>query len=85
MGEALDDEQRASENMHQQLRAELTRLDTQEENLLDLVADGQMTSPKAKARLTHIHQTGTGASTARHHLPGFGSRCGSLGISTDPA
>jgi site-specific DNA recombinase len=56
MHEALADEERVRDLLHQQLNTELARLDTQEENLLDLVADGNVTSPKAKARLAAIHQ-----------------------------
>jgi site-specific DNA recombinase len=56
MHEALADEERVGKLLHQQLNTELARLDTQEENLLDLVADGAVTSPKAKTRLAKIHQ-----------------------------
>ncbi len=56
MSELLDEESAAIKLLHQQLNAELTRLDTQEENLLDLVADGQLGSVKAKQRLTLIQR-----------------------------
>jgi site-specific DNA recombinase len=56
MHEALADEQRTTEIFKQQLTAELTRLDTQDENLLDFVANGEMATSKVKVRLGRIHQ-----------------------------
>ena len=51
MHETLDEEERTCKLVHQQLTAQLARLDTQEENLLDLVADGEESSVKVKERL----------------------------------
>jgi site-specific DNA recombinase len=48
------DEKRSAEILHEQLKTELARLESQEENLLDLVADGAMASPKAKHRLAQL-------------------------------
>jgi site-specific DNA recombinase len=54
--ETLDDEEKASKLLHQQLTAALLRLDTQEENLIDLAADGNLSSNKAKQRLAEIRR-----------------------------
>jgi site-specific DNA recombinase len=57
MSETLADEEQSTKLLHRQLTAELLRLDTKEENLLDLVADGELSSSKIKKRLSEIsHQ-----------------------------
>ncbi|MEA3078206.1 MAG: site-specific recombinase [Actinomycetota bacterium] len=55
--EALGDEQQASKLLRRQLTKELATLDRQEENLLDLVADGELVTDKAKARLRKLRAT----------------------------
>ncbi len=54
MQEALDEEEASCKLLHQQLNTELLRLDRQEENLLDLVADGGESADKVKRRLNAI-------------------------------
>jgi hypothetical protein len=54
MEKALEEEELSAKLLHQQLSAEIVRLDHQEENLLDLVADGHETSAKVKQRLNAI-------------------------------
>ena len=49
--DVLDDEEKASKLRHEQLTAELLRLDRQEENLIDLAADGNLPTAKVKQRL----------------------------------
>ena len=56
MHETLDEEERTCKLVHQQLTAQLARLDTQEENLLDLVANGGESSTKIKQRLNVIQR-----------------------------
>jgi hypothetical protein len=56
MHETLEEEEKASKLLHEQLTSKLLRLDTQEENLLDLAADGEMTSAKVKQRLGSIRR-----------------------------
>jgi DNA invertase Pin-like site-specific DNA recombinase len=56
MRETLDEEERTCKLVHQQLSAQLARLDTQEENLLDLVANGGESSAKVKQRLNVIQR-----------------------------
>jgi site-specific DNA recombinase len=56
MHETLDEEERTCKLVHQQLTAQLARLDTQEENLLDLVASGGESSSKIKQRLNVIQR-----------------------------
>ena len=56
MHETLDEEERTCKLVHQQLTAQLARLDTQEENLLDLVANGGESSSKIKQRLNVIQR-----------------------------
>ncbi len=56
MRETLDEEERTCKLVHQQLSAQLARLDTQEENLLDLVANGAESSAKVKQRLNVIQR-----------------------------
>jgi site-specific DNA recombinase len=51
MHETLEEVERSHKLRHEQLTAELLRLDRQEENLLDLVADGEESSVKVKERL----------------------------------
>ena len=52
--ETLENEERSSKLRHQQLTTELLRLDRQEENLLDLAADGGLPTVKVKQRLGAI-------------------------------
>jgi site-specific DNA recombinase len=54
LDETLSEKEHATTLLHEQLSAELIRLDTQEENLLDLVADGRGDSDKVKSRLRDI-------------------------------
>jgi hypothetical protein len=54
MHETLDEEEHASKLLHQQLTSQLARLDTQEENLIELAADGEIPSTKIKQRLRDI-------------------------------
>ena len=54
MREALEEEEKASKLLHRQLTSELLKLDRQEENLLDLLADGTESSTKIKQRLNAI-------------------------------
>ncbi len=56
MQEALDEEEASCKLLHQQLQTELDRLDRQEENLLDFVADGDDSSAKARQRLNAIQR-----------------------------
>jgi site-specific DNA recombinase len=52
----LAEERAAAKLLHEQLGKELVRLDTQEENLVDLVADGNLPSTKVKKRLGLIQR-----------------------------
>jgi site-specific DNA recombinase len=54
MYDTLEDEERASQLLHEQLTSELVRLNAQEENLIDLAADGNLPSTKVKQRLAGI-------------------------------
>src|SRR5665213_2895528 len=54
--EILDDEEEATKLLHQQLTRQLSRLDSQEENLVDLAADGDLASAKVKQRLGEIRK-----------------------------
>jgi site-specific DNA recombinase len=56
MHETLEEDEKASKLLHDQLTSKLRRLDTQEENLLDLAADGEMTSAKVNQRLGSIRR-----------------------------
>ena len=56
MHETLEEEERASKLRHEQLTQKLLRLDRQEENLLDLVADGEESSVKVRERLRGIQR-----------------------------
>jgi len=56
MHEFLDEEEHASKLLQQQLTSQLVRLDTQEDNLIELVADGQISSAKIKQRLAGIQR-----------------------------
>ena len=52
--ETLADEEVASDLLRKHLRKELDRIDRQEENLLDLAADGTLASAKVRSRLTDL-------------------------------
>jgi hypothetical protein len=52
--ETLADEEVASDLLRTHLQKELDRIDRQEENLLDLAADGMLASPKVRSRLTDL-------------------------------
>ena len=54
LDETLKDVGSATKLRHDQLRSELRKLDHQEENLLDLAADGNLASSKIRARLLDI-------------------------------
>jgi site-specific DNA recombinase len=54
--ETVEDEASASALLKQHLTAELARLDTQEEHLLDLVEGGDLPSGKVRERLNRIKQ-----------------------------
>jgi hypothetical protein len=54
VAETLEDTHRAEKLQHERIARELARLDTQEENLLDLAADGSLAAEKIKARLKAI-------------------------------
>jgi site-specific DNA recombinase len=54
MRETLDEEEQSAKLLHEQLTSKMVRLEIQEENLLDLAADGEMTSAKVKQRLGAI-------------------------------
>ena len=54
LADVLDDEQRTARLLRQQLETQLNRLDRQEENLLDLAADGDLPKSKIKVRLRKI-------------------------------
>lgn len=54
--EAVADEQQAAKLLRQQLSRELAKCNRQEENLLDLVADGELVSDKARQRLRKVRE-----------------------------
>ncbi|MFV2195049.1 recombinase family protein [Nocardiopsis sp. LOL_012] len=54
LASTIDEEQASTQLLHQQLTKELQTLDTKEENLLDLAADGELPQGKIKARLKDI-------------------------------
>ena len=54
MREALDERQKAEQLLARQLKAELGRLDKQEENLIDLAAEGGMAVAKVRQRLAEL-------------------------------
>lgn len=54
LDETLHDAAGATRTRHDQLRSELRKLDHQEENLLDLAADGSLASSKVRARLLDL-------------------------------
>jgi hypothetical protein len=56
MIETMNEEKKAGRLLNEQLRAEINRLDTQEENLLDLAADGGLATDKVKQRLAVIQR-----------------------------
>ncbi len=59
MYETLADDQQADRLLHQQIQAQLDRLDTQESNLIDLVADGLAAKQKVQSKLFEIEQERT--------------------------
>lgn len=61
---ALDDANRSFNLRRQQLARELMRLERQEENLLDLAADGDLTSAKVRQRLNKINEQRAAAQAA---------------------
>jgi site-specific DNA recombinase len=54
MRDALDERQKAEKTLARQLKAELRKLDKQEENLIDLAAEGGMAVAKVRQRLAEI-------------------------------
>ncbi len=54
IAEVMADDNQAEELHRAQLQTELNRLDRQEENLLDLAAEGEVPAPKVRARLNAI-------------------------------
>jgi site-specific DNA recombinase len=54
MRDALDERQKAEKLLARQLKVELSRLDKQEENLIDLAAEGGMAVTKVRQRLAEI-------------------------------
>jgi hypothetical protein len=54
--ETLDEQERSTRLMQKRLTTELQRLDKQEENLLDLAADGGLAADKIKVRLGAIQR-----------------------------
>jgi hypothetical protein len=56
IGETLEDANRAEKLQHERVARELSRLDTQEENLLDLAAEGSLAATKIRARLKVIKE-----------------------------
>jgi len=56
MDEAVSDQDEAQRLLKQQLDEQIDRLDTQEENLIDLAADGELPHDKIKARLFKIQR-----------------------------
>ncbi len=56
MIELMREEKKASTLLSQQLRAEIDRLNTQEENLIDLAADGELATDKVKQRLAVVQR-----------------------------
>lgn len=56
VSQAVEDESSATRLLKEHLEKEVARLDLQEENLLDLVADGDVTSGKARERIARIRR-----------------------------
>ncbi len=54
IAETLADEETASDLLRRQLQTELERIDKQEENLLDLAAEGELATPKVRRRLNDL-------------------------------
>ena len=54
MRDALDERQKSEKLLARQLKAELGRLDKQEENLIDLAAEGGMAVAKVRQRLAEL-------------------------------
>ena len=59
MQSALDDRDQAARLLQQQLTAQLAKLEVQEENLLDLAADGGVPQTKVRQRLHRIQEQRT--------------------------
>ena len=56
MSGMMDQEKNATRLLNKQLRIEIERLDTQEENLIDLAADGRLAVDKVKRRLADVQR-----------------------------
>jgi len=56
MAAALDDRERSTRLLDKQLRAQVAKLERQEEHLLDLAADGEMDKERVKARILKVQQ-----------------------------
>jgi site-specific DNA recombinase len=56
LAQTLESEQAAVQLLHKQLKAELRALDTREDNLIDLAADGGLPQGKIKAKLREIER-----------------------------
>jgi len=54
--DALADQEGAAKLLHRQLTNQLLKLDRQEENLLDLAADGSLAKDKIRTRLTRVQR-----------------------------
>lgn len=54
--EALAEDGQATRLLHDQLKAHLAKLDLQEDNLIDLAADGQLPQAKIRRRLHRINE-----------------------------
>jgi len=72
LADTLADQQRSTELRSQQLQAQLTKLDRQEENLIDLAADGNIDTARIRSRLRRIRterdQIGGKLDSASDHL-----------------
>ena len=56
MREALDERHKSAKLLARQLKAELAKLDKQEENLIDLAAEGGMAVAKVRKRLAEVQR-----------------------------
>ncbi len=56
MSETMSEEKKATGLLNTQLRTEIDRLNTQEDNLIDLAAEGGLTVDKVKQRLTAVQR-----------------------------
>ena len=54
LGEAMAEHQQLTHELHSRLRAQLTKLETREERLIDLAADGQLSRSKIQERSNAI-------------------------------